>query len=157
LQRLKRLVLTNTALVKDGVTKGTNLYDTLRAALEREANNRVQGVVVFTDGRTTESSPQGLADLKRLAQTRNVPLFVVGVGEDRQRVKIEVLEVQAEPQVRPDDRFRVAVDVTGEGLLGQKVDVKLELTRVRKGKDGKEEELELELAEEEGKDAPKDS
>src|SRR5262249_45451641 len=74
----------------------------------------------------------------------------VGVGEDRQKIKIEINELRVPTVIQPEDRFRAVVDVTGEGLAGQKLDLKMELTHVRafkekkKDKDGKVVEAEKE-------------
>ena len=96
-----------------------------------------------------------------------MPIFVVGVGEDRVKVKIDLVDLRAPAQIQPEDKFRIRGDVTGEGLPGEKLDVVLEVAHTRitkvktKDKDGKvveeekEEELPIVLIEAENPDNPK--
>ena len=44
-----------------------------------------------------------------------------GIGEDRPRIKIEIADVIAPPQARPEDEFRVRVEVIGEGLANEEL------------------------------------
>lgn len=167
LKRLARLGEQNAAAQKERLTRGTNLGDSLLAVLTRELNNRLQGIVVFTDGRNTEGSPTAFRELEARAKAARVPLFVVAVGEDRQKVKLEIVDARAPQQIQPEDKYRVKTEITGEGLAGERLDVSLDVTHVRvvkakeKGKDGKvveretEEELPIELIEAENPDNPK--
>jgi hypothetical protein len=166
-KRYEKLSDLNAKAIRDGLIRGTNLGDSLLSIVNKELNNRVQGIVVFTDGRNTEGSPNAFRELEARAKAARVPIFVVGVGEDRLKVKIEIVDVRAPQQIQPEDKFRVKTEVTGEGLGGEKLDVTLEITHTRlvkkkvKGPDGKfveqeeEESLPLELIEAENPDDPK--
>jgi hypothetical protein len=170
-ERLKELFDQNAKVVKEGITRGTNLGDSLLNIMSKEMNNRLQGIVIFTDGRNTEGSPNAFRELESRAKQARIPIFVVGVGEDRQKVKIEIVDVRAPGQIQPEDKYRVKAAVTGEGLPGEKVDVTLEIAHVKlvktkvkskddKGKEvvnevEKEEELPIELIEAENPDNPK--
>jgi hypothetical protein len=167
-ERLGRLGALNAKLVKEGFTRNTNLGDTLLAIINKELNNRVQGIVLFTDGRNTVGSPNAFSELAQRAKSANIPIFVVGVGEDRQKVKIEIVDLRLPPQIQPEDKFRTVAEITGEGLAAQKLDITLEITHVRttraKTKDKntgkeiveeKEEPLDIELVEKEDPDNPK--
>jgi len=165
--RLEKLGDLNARLLKEGLLRGTNLGDSLLGILNKEANNRIQGLILFSDGRNTEGSPNAFRELQARAKASNVPLFVVAVGEDRQKVKLEIVDIRAPQQLQPEDKFRVRGEITGEGLAGEKLDVTLELVHVKltkvkeKDKDGKvverekEEPLPLELIEAENPDDPK--
>ena len=166
--RLEKLGDLNAKARKDGLIRGTNLGDSLLGIINRELNNRVQGVVVFTDGRNTEGSPTAFRELEARARAARIPLFVVAVGEDLLKVKIEIVDLRAPQQIQPEDKFRVKTEITGEGLAGEKLDdVTLELTHTKlvkvkaKDKDGKvveqekEEPLPIELIEAENQDEPK--
>ncbi|HXG12740.1 MAG TPA: VWA domain-containing protein [Gemmataceae bacterium] len=122
------------------LTGATNLGDPLRRIFDRESNNLVQGIVIFTDGRNTEGSTEALNDLVERARKADphIPIFVVGVGEDRERVKIEITDLRVPEQIRPEDKFRAAVDVTGEGLADKEVKVLLDISRADR-KTGREE------------------
>jgi hypothetical protein len=108
---------------------GTNVADALLAVLNREANNPVQGLVVFSDGRSNEGSAQTFRELADRAQKAKVPIFVVAVGEDRPQVRIEFTDLRVPEQARPDDKFKVIAEVNGEGLADQDCDVVLDVIR----------------------------
>jgi hypothetical protein len=152
--RLGTLLAVNKKVIADGLITGTNLGDSIKAALDKEGSGQLQGVVVFTDGRNTEGSTSAFRDLEARAKASHIPIFVVGVGEIRQKVKIEIVDIRLPQQVQPEDRFRAAVEVTGEGLAGQKVDLTLDVVQVRKNKKGEEERLPIKLIEAENKDNP---
>jgi hypothetical protein len=106
---------------------GTNLGDSVLTVLNREANNMVQGIVVFSDGRSTEGSAQTVRELADRAQRAKVPIFVVAVGEDRPQVRIDITDLRVPEQARPDDRFKVIAEVTGEGLADRDWPVDLDV------------------------------
>src|SRR5205085_10198676 len=110
------------------LVNGTNLGDALLAAVNREANNMVQGIVVFTDGRSTQYSAQAFEELRARARKAKVPIFTVVVGEYRQPIHIRITDLQAPEQARPDDKFPVRVEVDGEGLPDKEVTVTLDVT-----------------------------
>jgi hypothetical protein len=130
---------------------GTNLGGSVLNLVNRELNNRVQAVIVFTDGRSTEGSPQSFRDITERAKSSHIPVFVVGVGEERPQVRLDITDMRVPDLVQPEDRFRAVVEVTGEGLADQKVNVQLELTHVRKAAGGKEENVDVMLTEAEDK------
>jgi hypothetical protein len=106
---------------------GTNLGDSLLAALNRESNNLVQGIVVFTDGRSNEGSTQAYKELTDRARKAHIPLFMVRIGEDRPPVKIDIVDLRVPRSARPDDSFKVSVALTGEGLADQDVTINLDV------------------------------
>ncbi len=107
----------------------TNLGDPLISMLNRELNNLVQGIIVISDGRSTEGSPQALKDLVERAKKAKVPIFVVAVGEDRPRVQLEIADLRLPKQVRPEDEYQAIVELNGSGLAGEEKDVYLEAYR----------------------------
>jgi hypothetical protein len=115
---------------------GTNVGDSVLTILNREANNMVQGIVVFSDGRSTEGSAQTYRELADRALKAKVPVFVVAVGEDRPQVRIEITDLRVPEQARPDDKFKVIAEVNGEGLADQDCDIKLDVFRPNKEKAG---------------------
>jgi hypothetical protein len=101
----------------------------------------LQGIVVFSDGRNNTRVPDDL--LKDLAfhaehAKVKVPIFVVAVGVDRPQVRYDFVDLRAPKVIRPEDQFRVTVDVNGEGLPDEPVPILLEVTRPKKAKDGKD-------------------
>ncbi len=134
--------------------KGTNVSDSVQSALIKEMNGMVQGIVVFTDGRSTEGSDLVYDDLERRAKAANIPIFVVGIGEDRPVVKIEIVDTRGPALVQPEDTFKVVVDIDGIGLEDQEIEALLEVLNIRKTKDNKEEQLDITLTEPEDKANP---
>jgi hypothetical protein len=110
------------------IMKATNLGDSILSAFNRESNNMLQGIIVFSDGRNTQISNQTLEELRIRTAKAKVPIFTVGVGDYRQPINIRIASLQAPDQARPDDKFPVRLDIEGEGLAGQPVDASLEIT-----------------------------
>jgi hypothetical protein len=153
-QRFFTLEEENKKLRDRSFFRGTNVSDSVQSALIKELGNMVQGIVVFTDGHSTEGSDLVYEDLERRAKAANIPIFVVGIGEDRLITKIEIVDTRGPLQVQPEDTFKIVGEVTGQGLDEQDVDVTLVIQNVKKGADGKEEELEITVVEGEDKTNP---
>jgi hypothetical protein len=110
------------------LVNGTNVGGSLLDVFNREANNMVQGIVVISDGRSTEYSAQSLEDLRARARRAKVPLFTVVVGEHRQSISIRITDLQAPEQARPEDKFPVRIEVDGDGLPDREMSATLEIT-----------------------------
>jgi hypothetical protein len=152
--RHEKLLGLNKKLAETAFFQGTNVGDSVLAAVNRESSNRMQGIVVITDGRSTEGSPEKFREIEKRARDAHIPIFVVGVGEERPQVRLDIADIRVPDQVQPEDHFRAVVEVTGEGLPEQKIDLELELEHVRKGTDGKEQKLDIGLAEAGDRDNP---
>jgi hypothetical protein len=112
------------------LVNSTKLADAVLTALNRESNAMLQGIVVVSDGRSTQGfSTQTLDEIQSRAEKSKIPIFTVVVGEHRQPINIRIADLQAPEQARPDDKFPVRVDVDGEGLAGQAVEVRLDVTK----------------------------
>jgi hypothetical protein len=139
---------------KQGDWNGTNVWASTYAALEKEKNNLLQGIVVFSDGHSTSVSNDALTKLQDLAKNRRIPIFVVGIGQDRPQVRKDINGIRAPTSIRPDDRFRVVPELIGEGLADKpENELILEIQHIgtkKKNKadvNGKEEELDIVLVE----------
>lgn len=117
------------------LVNSTNLTDSVLSVLNRESNNMLQGIIVVSDGRSTQFSTETFETVKKRAADNHIPIFTVAIGEHRQPIKIGITEVQAPDQARPDDKFPIRVGVDGDGLAGQPVDVTLEVTKPNGEKD----------------------
>ncbi|MFZ9861550.1 MAG: hypothetical protein ACO3GX_10790 [Gemmataceae bacterium] len=146
-ERLKRLIESGRVRAANGDFQGTNLVDSLSGIVQREMNHMVQGVIVFSDGRGTEGSVQALRDLEERCQAARIPIFVVAVGDDRPRIRTEIADIRAPSRVQPEDRFRVVVEVVGEGLSEKEFTPYLDITHARRNQSGKEEPLDIVLEE----------
>jgi len=149
--RLARLQKLNEDSLDD--IKGTNVGDSVLATLNREINNMLQGIVVFTDGRSTLGSSLAFQELEQRAKTARVPIFVVAVGAERPTIRTEIVDVRAPKQIQPEDKFRVVGEVTGEGQVEQPIDMILDVSHIKKlpkakeDKEAKEQALELVIVE----------
>jgi hypothetical protein len=144
--RVDELVKANAKLNVTGFFGGTNVGDSALAAMKAILDKRPQGLIIVTDGRSTETSTKAFRDLAALAKEEKVPIFVVGVGTVRKRVRIDLGELRLPQVVQPEDRFRVVAPVTGEELADELCPLTVEVTHVRLT-EGKEEELDIFLEE----------
>ncbi len=109
------------------IAAATNVPDSVLAALNREAPNMVQGIIVLSDGRSNLGSAAAIRELQQRAARERIPLFTVAVGVERQFTGIANLEVQSDDIVSPDLGFKVAVHADGINLANQSVPVELDL------------------------------
>ena len=109
------------------VQMGTNVGESLRTLLNREANGMVQGVILVSDGRSNLGSESAVAEFRARARKDAIPIFAVQLGEDRQPVAIRITDVQTPEQTPPDEKFVVRAEVDGEGLPDQDVKVFLDI------------------------------
>jgi len=153
-QRLHKLEEQTQKLSEAGFFTGTNLGSAALSLINRELNNRVQGIVLISDGRSTEGSPKMFADIETRAKSARIPIFVVGVGQERPQVKIDIVDLRVPEQVQPEDKFRAVVELQGEGLPEKPVKVFLDITHTIKDKNGKDVDLDLTLTEQVDKNNP---
>jgi hypothetical protein len=122
-----RTKLDNRVKVVQGLLTGTNVPDSLTAAVNREAANMVQGIIVFSDGRSNIGSDSAYAELKQRAGREKIPVFTIAVGEDRQTVSISIAGIQAPDNGPPDEPFKIIVEGDGVNLANAEVEVFLDL------------------------------
>ena len=149
---LEALVAKTGAKVTGGEFNGTNVADSALRLLESDKDPLVQGLVIITDGRSTEGEPASLDRLREVAASRSVPVVVIGVGREStaKRTRTDIVDLRVPSTVEPDDRFRVAFEAIGEGRAGEALvagEAELALSRIRRLPDGKEEELDIEIVE----------
>jgi hypothetical protein len=111
----------------DRFVRSTNMGESALGVLSKEINNMPQGLVIFSDCRSTEGGPQAFKDLADRARRAKVPVFVVVVGEDRPETRIEITDARGPDIARPEDPFPLSVDVTGVGLNNHDVTVLLDV------------------------------
>jgi von Willebrand factor type A domain/KOW motif len=156
LEEFKRQAESNQALLEKHFFEGTSVGESLLEVIKQERNNMVQGIVVFTDGRSTDGSLQAIRDAAVNARDAKIPIFVVAVGEDRAKVSIDIVDLRVPPLIRPEDRFPVVVSVNGQDMPNEPFELELDITRVRKDKEGNltEEEIKLVRLDEKGQIVP---
>jgi hypothetical protein len=109
------------------ITSGTNVADSVAAAVNREAANMVQGIVVISDGRSNLGSDSGYLELRERASREKIPVFTVAVGEDRQTAAIAITEVSAPDSAPIDEAWKVIVEADGVNMANREVEVHLDL------------------------------
>jgi hypothetical protein len=106
---------------------GTNVPESLRALLNREANGMIQGVIVVSDGRSNLGASSAIGELRARARKESIPVFSIRLGEDRQPVAIRITDVQTPEQTPPDEKFVIRAEIDGEGLPDAEAKVFLDL------------------------------
>jgi hypothetical protein len=119
------------------ITLGTNVADSVTAAVNRESANMVQGIVVFSDGRSNLGSDSGYTELRDRAAREKIPIFTVAVGEERQTVSVAITDVQAPSEAPIDEAWKIIVEADGVNLANKEVEVYLDLFMPETGADGK--------------------
>jgi hypothetical protein len=109
------------------IALGTNVPDAVTAAVNRESANMVQGIVVFSDGRSNLGSDSSYRELRDRANKEKIPVFTVAVGEDRLTTSINISEIQADDTAQPDQGFKSVVYVDGLNLAGKTVDIEFDV------------------------------
>jgi hypothetical protein len=156
-ERFAKIAERNKLLASKGFFMDTNVGQAVLDTVKGEVNNMVQGIVIFTDGHSTEGSISTLEAIAEQCKAADppIPLFVVGIGEDRPHVRIEIADLRAPQQVQPEDHFRIVMEVTGEGLPDQEFLAGVDFTHVHKGDDGKETNLPIKIVEQDDPKNPK--
>jgi hypothetical protein len=113
--------------VAESIGSATNVSESMLSLINREAGNMIQGIIVFSDGRSNLGSDAVVQELKTRTKRENIPIFTVLVGEDRAPINVRISDVQAPEQTPPGDPFKVIVEVDGEGLVGKSLLVNLDL------------------------------
>ncbi len=113
--------------VARSITLGTNVPDSITAAINREGSNMVQGIIVLSDGRSNLGSDSSYAELRDRAVREKIPVFTITVGEDRERVAISITDVQAPDSAPIDEASKIIVEADGVNLANKQVDVILDL------------------------------
>ena len=110
------------------LVKSTNVGGAVQAVMMKERNNMPQGIILFSDCRSNSgSAAAALATVADEAKRAKIPVFVVIVGEDRPDVKMEIADLRGPDWVRPEDPFRVTVDVSAKGLGNHTAEVALDV------------------------------
>jgi len=109
------------------IALGTNVADSVTAAVSREAPNMVQGIIVFSDGRSNLGSDSGYLELRDRASREKIPIFTIAVGEDRQAAAITITDVQAPDSAPIDEAWKIIVEADGVNMANKEVEVFLDL------------------------------
>ncbi|VTR94913.1 Hypothetical conserved protein OS=uncultured planctomycete GN=HGMM_F48A06C24 PE=4 SV=1 [Gemmata massiliana] len=109
------------------ITLGTNVPDSISAAINRESANMVQGIIVLSDGRSNLGSDSSIIELRSHALREKIPVFTITVGEERTSAAITITDVQAPDSAPIDEAWKIIVEADGVNLPGKEVEVTLDL------------------------------
>jgi hypothetical protein len=94
----------------------TNLGDSLVELLTKKADELISGLIVVSDGRSTEGNETAFRQIAEFVGRAKIPVFTVAVGEKRDRPCLKIIEFMLPEQVRPGEKFPVRVAVQGKEL-----------------------------------------
>ncbi len=103
--------------------RATRLGDALREIVQGARGQQVAGIVVLSDGQS--NAGEDPASVARFAGSRKpdpIPFFCVGLGSDEPHRDVEVVSVQAPPDVlKSDQPFEVKGTIRSRGMAGSRV------------------------------------
>ncbi len=105
--------------VARAIVNGTDVPGSLVQALNREAANMLQGVIVISDGRSNVGSSASYTELAERLKREQIPIFTVTLGDARDPVAITLGELQAPDRAAPDEPFKIILEADGVGLSNQ--------------------------------------
>jgi uncharacterized membrane protein len=108
------------------VRPASKLGQGVRDLLAAQEGTATAAVVVLTDGVTTGGPT--LLEAADNARRQGIPLFLVGVGGDQSPRDLRLIDLLADDVAFAGDAVQVEVQLTAEGLKGQKTDVRLKRT-----------------------------
>ena len=102
---------------------GTNIERAVRRAVESVGGAPIAGVVILSDGGFNQGA--SVEETARFASDRDVPLYVVGIGDPASPQNVRVTEVLAPPNAFQLDPFSISARLAAEGIDGQSILVRL--------------------------------
>ena len=124
---LNRTRLTKRVDTAQALVLGTNVGDSILKVLNQESANMVQGILLFSDGRSNMGSEEAYSKVMDATSKNKIPLFTIAVGVPRENISIAFTDLQAPDRAAPDEPFKVTVGVDGVGLPNQEAQVTLEM------------------------------
>jgi hypothetical protein len=116
----------------DSLRGGTNIGGACLQAHKIEANSFIQAIIVVSDGQSNLGSDDARsAFLSRVTGRKPIPVITIGVGQFRLPAAIQIGDIQAPEETRPDDKFPVRIPVVGTNLHDEKFELTLEVKRVK--------------------------
>jgi hypothetical protein len=117
----------------ESLRSGTNYGGAGLQMHKIENSSLIQAIIMIGDGQSNKGSDDARTDF--LARVNNpkkpVPVITIGVGHDRLPVSINIGDVNAPEETRPDDNFMIRVPVVSTGLAGEPFMVTVEIARTK--------------------------
>jgi len=103
--------------------KSSRLGNCLRDVLEFQRGRPTAAIILLTDGVTTEG--KSIGEVADYARRKSVPLFVVGLGNDRPPRDVRLSDLLVDDVVFLNDLVNFDAKVTATGYEGQTIVVRL--------------------------------
>ncbi|WP_425619270.1 VWA domain-containing protein [Anatilimnocola sp. NA78] len=94
----------------------SRLGDSLREVIELQRGRPTAAVVMFTDGITTEGS--SLQDAAQYARRKSIPLYFVGIGNERPVIDLQLADLLADEAVFLGDAIHFEFRLAARGFQG---------------------------------------
>ncbi len=106
---------TLTSKIHDLVPAGnsTRLGDAIHDLLRRFRGGSLQGIIIFTDGVTTQG--ESLTQAARQSARMGIPLYFVGVGNSIEPVDLSLSDLRVEDVIQVNDRLVFEADLKAMG------------------------------------------
>ncbi len=101
----------------------TRLGDALIRLLSKPSSAPLQAIIAYTDGQVTQG--RTLEEASGLAKRKGVPLYLVGLGDDKPKPSLQLGTLIADDQVYPDDLVNFQATLSTSFLSGQTVKAEL--------------------------------
>jgi len=101
----------------------SRLGKSVRDALTAQRGRPTAAVIVLSDGITTEG--ESIGEAAQYARRKKIPLFLVGLGNDKPARDLRVADLLADEVVFVGDIVNFEFKVTGAGYQGRSVEVRL--------------------------------
>lgn len=113
----------------------TNVERAVRRSVEALGNQRIAGVVVFSDGEINQGATA--EDIARFAVDHDIPIYAVGVGDPSPARNVRIAEVLAPENAFKNDPFTITVRLATQGVAGETLRVELYERDEAKGGEGR--------------------
>lgn len=94
----------------------SHLGDSLREVIEMQRGRPTASIVMFTDGITTEGS--SLQDAAVYARRKSIPLYFVGIGNERPSIDLQLADLLADEAVFLGDAITFEFRLSSRGYTG---------------------------------------
>jgi hypothetical protein len=101
----------------------TRIGEALRYLVNKERGGPIAGIVLFSDGQQNTGIEHSAAT--SLARVAEIPIFTVGLGNDRRPLNVRVVDLEAPERVYPGDRFTIAGYIQANNYSGSTIDARL--------------------------------
>ena len=98
----------------------TNISRSLQQAVGAAGSSPIAGVILFSDGRITAGEPAATA--AEFTRRHRIPLYAVGVGDDRPIVNVRVFGATAPTTGLAGDPLSVSVTIEAQGMDSSKLE-----------------------------------